>query len=119
MERIAQRRATSREIWKVDAGEIKSISCRCATPSALHRETHRLPPYDSLPLVSRITVDEFVANIAVLVPKIKLHIPDEVKTYTRLVQLASELVSEMVYVSKPVGTPPETLREYTQEQFTA
>jgi hypothetical protein len=116
VERIARAAARSKETWKVDHGRIVSISCHCSSPRG--EDSHfTLAKYDSLPLVPKTTVDEFVANMAVLMPKVRLHIPGEIDTFVRLIALANELVQEMVYVCNPIGSPPETLSEYTQQQF--
>jgi hypothetical protein len=117
VERLAGKRPRSAEVWRVEDGKIKSIVCRCSRPTELDDEAIRVREYESLPIVPRTTVDEFVASMAVLVPKVQLHIPSEVNTFVRLVALVNELVTEMVYVSEPVGVPPKTLGEYTQQQF--
>jgi hypothetical protein len=118
VERIARTTARSKEAWQVNHGRIASISCHLSHPDQLDKEPLTLKRYDTLPLVAKTTVDEFVANMAVLMPKVHLHIPGETDTFTRLIALANELVEEMVYVCNPVGNPPETLSEYTQQQFT-
>jgi len=117
VENIAGVRVTAKEIWHVDRCRIKSVSCECSTPDALSREAPRLLPHNSLPLVARTTVDEFVANMAILLPKVEVHIPSEMCTYAHLTGQVNELISEMVYATSPNGAPPDTLSEYTEEQF--
>jgi hypothetical protein len=72
-----------------------------------------------LPLVARTTVDEFVANMAILLPKVEVHVPSEMSTYVRLIGQVNELIKEMLYASSPNGAPPETLSEYTEADFSA
>jgi hypothetical protein len=76
----------------------------------LDDEAIRVREYESLPLVPKSTVDEFVASMAVLVPKIQLHIPSEVNTFVRLVALVNELVTEMGYVFGPGRGTSEDFR---------
>ena len=57
--------------------------------------------------------------MAVLLPKVEVHIPGEMSTYVRLTEQVNELVREMLYAACPIGSPPETLSEYTEEQFRA
>ncbi|HEX2827402.1 MAG TPA: hypothetical protein VHP37_13720 [Burkholderiales bacterium] len=64
-----------------------------------------------------MTVDEFVSSIGLLLPKIAIHMPSEVKIYDQIVSLANELIAEMNYVCNPVGAPPLTLGEYVQADF--
>jgi hypothetical protein len=117
LEELAKGQARSKEIWTVSAGTIQEISCRCAAAEKFDSKQFELRRYDALPLVPKTTVDEFVANLAALVPKIALHVPSELDTYIRLVRLVNELVTEMAYVSSPRGKPPSTLEEYTEAGF--
>jgi hypothetical protein len=117
IERIAGGPARTKEIWHVDRGRIKSIECKCSLPATANSKAIKLRPYGSLPLDARSTVDEFVANMAIFMPKVQVHIPSEMPTYTRLIGLVDELVSEMLYACNPIGGPPKTLCEYTEKQF--
>ncbi len=117
VEEIAGVSAKAKEIWHVDRGRIKSISCESSSPVPLDSKALDLRPYAPLPLDARTTVDEFVANMAILIPKVQVHIPDEIRTYTRLIALVNELIDEMLYACNPVGLPPNTLSEYAEMQF--
>ena len=117
VEVIAGVKARCKELWRIERGRIASITCENSGHTSLRLNSTKIVPYETLPLVARTTVDEFVANIAVLVPKVQVHLPSEVSTFVQLVNLANELVSEMVYVCTPQGPPPETLSEYTERQF--
>ena len=119
IEQIAGVSARAKEVWHVDRGRIKSILCECPALRTSNSTVITLLAYGALPLVAKTTVDEFVANMALLIPKVQLHLPGEMRTYTRLVGLVNELVNEMLYVSNPIDAPPETLSEYTEKQFAA
>ena len=116
VEEIAGVKARCKELWRIEGGRITSITCESSDRASV-RNSVKIVSYETLPLVARTTVDEFVTSIAVLVPKIQLHLPSEVPTFVQLVNLANELVSEMVYVCTPQGAPPETLSEYTEREF--
>jgi hypothetical protein len=119
VEQIAETSARSKETWHIDRGRIKSISCKCSTPANADVDMPTLSPYGSLPLDARTTVDEFVATMAILLPKVQMTIPNEMSTYIRLVALVNELLSEMLYACNPNGSPPVTLAEYGESQFGA
>lgn len=116
VEDLVEKKARSKEMWRIENGRIVSFSCECL-PSAPLADVPEVIPYESLPLVPRTTVDEFVANIGVLLPKIQLHIPSEVSIFVQLIELVNELVAEMVYVWNPKRQVPGTLAEYSREQF--
>lgn len=116
VEDVVESKARSKEMWRVENGRIVSFTCGCL-PSPPLTNVPEVFPYESLPLVPRTTVDEFVANIGLLLPKIQLHIPSEVSTFVQLIELVNELVAEMVYVLNPKGRIPGTLAEYSSEQF--
>ena len=110
--------ARAREIWRLQAGRIEKFDCECSSPIEVDPAKLEVLPYDTLPLVPRSTVDEFVASMAVIVSKIRVHAPDEIGTFVRLIEAVNELVSEMTYVCNPVGDPPTTLTKYPRAEFT-
>jgi hypothetical protein len=110
--------ARAKEIWKLNGGRIENFDCECSSPVEVDSAKLEVLPYDTLPLVPRSTVDEFIASMAVIVSKIRVHVPDELGTFVRLIEAVNELVSEMTYVCNPVGNPPTTLARYPREEFT-
>jgi hypothetical protein len=119
MEQLAGTPPKAREIWTVDRSELKSVSCTCSPLIEMEADAIKVLPYDRLPLVSKTTVDEYIANMATLIPKIQVHIPDEIGTFVHLTTLVNELVAEMLYSFDPVGPVPDTLSEYSRQQFTS
>jgi hypothetical protein len=57
-----------------------------------------------LPLAIQVTLDEFVANIAVTLPKIQLHNPGETDMLLSLISLVDELVSDMLSADSSLAT---------------
>ena len=111
----ASPRAT--EVWTLVDSIITKSDCACSDPFPIGEKLLAIEPYDSLPTAAKAIVDEFVANIAVLVPKVAIHLPHEVETFLELVRLVNELLAEIVYVCNPVGDPPKTLSEYSRARI--
>ncbi len=115
---IAGEAPAAREVWQVKDSRIVSVTCDV-------KETNVAAPqigvraYHSLPLSARAAVDEFVANMAVILPKAAAHMPTELTTFTRLMKAVDELVGELVYVSDPQGDPPDSLSEYSSGGLSA
>jgi hypothetical protein len=107
---------TATEVWEVVAGELVSVNCKCAPQSPVIT-VRKLPDYRALPLPARTVVDEFVASISLLIPKVAAQMPGEVTTFLELNRLVDELITEMVYAAKPNGAPPETISEYAEADF--
>lgn len=119
LEQIANEAPRSKEVWEVHDGNIHSVRCHIAEADAstLQIRTPSIRPYEVLPLAIRSTLDEFVASIAVTLPKVQIHIPDELHTFISLTSLVDNLAGEMLYAFDPSGTLPETLSEYSEQQF--
>jgi hypothetical protein len=117
VEAIANAPLKSKEIWEIEDGKIRSIRPEVAKPAPREFGAPDIRPYAALPLAVRTTVDEFVACMAVILPKVQIHVPDEINTFLALIGLVNNLVSEMLYAYNPSGPPPETLSEYTEQQF--
>jgi hypothetical protein len=118
IEAMAGAKPRAAEVWTIENSRIVTIGSNSEPARIFNRDLLRLPAYDDLPLVPRATVDEFVCSIGLLVPKVAVHLPSELETCFSLVGQVAELVSEMVYVVNPVGVLPDTLAEYTREDFT-
>ncbi len=105
------------EAWKIEDGRVVDI--RCYIKGDGHYETSVMSVHDyrRLPLTAKAIVDEFVANIAVIAPKIALHVPAELEVFVRLVKQVNELVDELVYLNCLEGAAPETLGEYSEEML--
>jgi hypothetical protein len=119
LEHLANATPRSKELWELQDGNIRSVKCQIseveATLPMLSRPDIR--PYDILPLAVRTTLDEFVASIATTLPKVQIHIPDEMHTFLALTGLVDNLVAEMLYACNPSGAPPDTLSEYSERNF--
>ena len=105
------------EVWTIESSRIAAIRSTAEPARSFDKESIRLPAYDALPLVPRTVVDEFVCSIGLLMPKVAIHSPSELGTFTSLAGQVRELVNEMVYVVNPTGALPGTLAEYTAEDF--
>lgn len=104
------------EIWKVEAGIIVSTICDGPVPSGIAPDVN-LPDYDLLPTAPRTAIDEFLAGMHLIVPKISAHLPGHLPTFMQVTESVSELVSEMLFVSRPSGAPIPTLSEYDPDEF--
>jgi hypothetical protein len=117
LEGMAAARPRATEVWEIDQSRIVAIRSHCDAPQAFERASLLLPVHDDLPLVPRTIVDEFVCSIGLLLPKIAVHLPSELETFIGLVKRVAELVNEIAYAVKPLGNPPGSLAEYTQQNF--
>lgn len=117
VEQIANASLKSKEIWEVENGKIRSIRPEVTERAPREFAAPDIKPYAALPLAVRTTVDEFVASMAVILPKVQIHVPYEINTFLSLIGLVNDLVSEMLYAYNPSGPPPDTLSEYTERQF--
>jgi hypothetical protein len=117
LEAIANAPLKSKEIWEVENSKIRSIKPSVAERVPREFGAPNIRPYAALPLAVRTTVDEFVACMAVILPKVQIHVPDEINTFLTLIGLVNDLVSEMLYAYNPSGPPPDTLSEYTEQEF--
>ena len=119
LEQIANEAPRSKEVWELQDGNILSIQCYIAEAEAatLQARTPNIRSYEALPLAVRTTLDEFIASIAVTLPKVQIHIPDELHTFLALTSLVNNLASEMLYAFDPSGPLPDTLSEYSEQQF--
>ena len=117
IEQTAGESPRSTEVWTLVDSVITKSECTCSDPIPINSEALVIGPYGSLPTAAKAIADEFVANIAVLVPKVAVHLPHEVGTFLELIRLVNELLAEVVYVCNPVGEPPKTLAEYSRERI--
>jgi len=119
LEQIANEAPRSKEVWELQDGNIISVQCYIAERKAatLQPSTPSIRSYEALPLAVRTTLDEFIASIAVTLPKVQIHIPDELHTFLALTSLVDNLAGEMLYAFDPRGNLPETLSEYSEQQF--
>ena len=107
----------SRETWEIVADHVTKINY-CLSPSgAYDPDSFRVPPYSSLPPAERSVIDEFVANIAFIVPKVAAHLPSELDKFPRLVGQISKLISELTWVRKPEGPKPVTLAAHSEDSL--
>lgn len=105
------------EVWTVQDSVIRLVECRCAPPVPFDPQALRIQPYGHLGVPGKALVDEFVAHMGVIVPAMSIHVPEELPTLIEIIALVNELVSELSYATNPVGLPPPTLSEFTQEHF--
>lgn len=110
--------APATEVWEVKDSRIERVRCE-AEKTNVAAPLIPVQAYGNLPLSAKAAVDEFVANMAVILPKVAAHMPTELTTFTRLMVAVDELIGELVYVSEPKGDPPSSLSEYTQAELTA
>jgi hypothetical protein len=118
IETMAGAKPRAAEVWKIENSRIATIQSTSEPARSFDRDLLRVPAYDVLPLVPRTAVDEFVCSIGLLLPRIAVHLPSELETFSSLVERVTELVSEMVYAVNPVDIVPPTLAEYTRQDFT-
>ncbi len=105
------------ETWEIKRQRIFRVTPTIAAGKTYDPQTLAVPAYGNLPTAQRAVIDEFLASLAIVAPKIALHVPDEFETFPKLAGQMSELITELVYVSNPKGSPPPTLNEYTEEMI--
>jgi hypothetical protein len=100
------------EVWKINNSYLEQIDITPKVDQVIKFEA-KLVVYKSLPVPVKVVVDEFLSNIAIIVPKVIRHIPNEKETFVKLVNQVNELILELIYLSNPKETElPETLSEY-------
>lgn len=112
---LARSDLRAREMWTVKNGSINDIKCYLARKKYYDPESLKVVGYGSLPVATRAIVDEFVAHISMIVPKVAIHMPSEIDTFIKLVSQVNELVAELVYLVSPEGPPIFSLRSYDEE----
>jgi hypothetical protein len=117
VESVTRSRPRATEIWTVHGSAITNVMWHCREATDVPPSALRIHSYEQLGLAARTVVDEFLASISLLVPKVAVHMPEELPTFLQLVRLVNELVVEMVYATAPAGGPPETLSEYCEADF--
>lgn len=74
--------------------------------------------YGELNLQDRVAIDEFTANINLIIPKIAIHNPKQLDVYYQLVKDINELIDELVFVKTitPYKEIPSSLKsEYSTD----
>lgn len=115
--RKAPHSPTAVETWEVKRQRIVQVIPSITAAMTYDPQSLAVPAYGNLPPDQRAVVDEFIATLAVVAPKVALHIPSEFETFPRLASQMSEFITELVYISNPKGTPPPTLGEYTEDMI--
>ncbi len=103
---------TASEIWLVRKATVTSVDCRPPTPKSC--ALTQLAQYSALPVDIRASVDEFHASLALVLPKVAMHMPSEQPLFEALAILVNQLLEEMLYVMKPRGPAPVTLPAYSE-----
>lgn len=103
------------EIWRVKKQKIIDISPHVNENQNCDLQPQKIHNYKELPLTAKAVVDEFVCSIALIVPKVALHVPYELEVFVRLVNQVNELIDELVYLHSFEGQLPETLSEYSEQ----
>jgi len=109
---VVQCTPISMETWRINHEIITDDIPSLGGFSSLGLLYMTLPKYSTLPVEQRAVVDEFLATLAVVVPKIAAHLPAELEAFVRLTDEIGQLVTELCYISNPEGPPPKTLDEY-------
>ncbi len=108
----------SSEVWRLEDGRITDLQHTVQEAQACAIEQVRLPDYRNLPLVPRITVDEFVASMGLLLPKVAIHMPSELDAFSQLNSEVQDLVREMTHAVAPgASEPPETLSQFSGQRL--
>lgn len=105
------------EHWTIKENGIVDHKIQTNTKPEFDRSKCEFLNYDILSLVERATIDEFVSNIDIIIPKIAVHNPSELDTFYSLIEDINELISELVYLKVLDSNVPATLKEYTQDQL--
>lgn len=116
---ITSSKLKSKEIWTIKDGAIDKIEPDIELESSLlnSQSLNRIVPYGNLPCVIKATVDEFVANMSLILPKISLHMAYELEVFIGLYDQINELVVELVFLYELSEKVPASLDEYVLDDF--
>ena len=97
------------ESWSVEENRIKDIVYKINAKDTYDYKQLSVHGYKHLPVTDKAVVDEFIASISLIAPKIALHIPCELEVFVRLVEQVNELVDELEYLHSLEGQIRDTL----------
>jgi len=118
IEKIVGGKPVAYEIWEIgEDGVIKDIEAHVEDSQFCERCSLNIVDYQGLPEVIKATVDEFAINMLLVLPKVALHMKGELKTFLCLVDLINELIVELVYLHELNDEVPESLAEYSFNDF--
>jgi hypothetical protein len=113
--KIVEVEPSGSEHWVIANSRVETFSYEIDKSSAII--PINMVDYDSLPLNERALIDEFKVTIKLLLLKLTTHMPFELEKIQRLIEEVNNLLIELIYLNNPIGTPPATLSEYTEEDL--
>lgn len=113
---ISKVKETAYEKWEISDSVINNISHSITTPEYAE-PLFNILNYESLPLTDRSLIDEFNITISLLVPKLQVHMPNELDKILKLIEEVNKLIEEIVFLYEPKGAVPSSLKEYTIDQL--
>jgi hypothetical protein len=115
---IANQKEIASEIWKIKDSNIYDISPNVNKErSCPNPEIVRLTDYSCLPSVERALIDEFIVSTQLLLLKMPFYMPAEEIKIRSLINEVETFVKELVYLQTLEGPIPDTLPEFTVEDF--
>ena len=105
------------EHWTIETSHIKEIKCNSFTTKKYYPAQLNFPNYELLPAIYRTIIDEFVASVCIIAPKLARHTPAEFDSIPRIVEEINKLIEELVYVHQLTGPIPPTLLEFTEDKI--
>lgn len=112
LEEAADATPRGKERWQIRSGALSKLDFQLQEGRRFETDRIALPDYAGLSTPVRAALDEFSANLAIVLPKILVHAPSEADSFLQLADRIRTLVEELVYLQEPTGRPPRTLREY-------
>lgn len=103
---------TAEESWMVSGGVLVSAEPRRAAAATVDVVDYTLSDYAQLDISTRGVVDEFKATLDSIVRNVAQHLQDELPTFKKLVVVARELTSELVFLETGVPPVPDGLKAY-------
>ncbi len=105
------------ETWVINNSIFENPSYKFFYYQEIPDNNIAIAPYGNLPVVEKAMIDEFVANISLILPRVSIYMPQEVDNFIIFINLVNELIKEIVYLNQMDGQVPETLMIYSYDDL--
>ncbi|RNC86260.1 MAG: hypothetical protein ED556_08155 [Winogradskyella sp.] len=98
------------ENWEVENGLIKHVDFKLPEKQGL--SVPEISPYDNLTKVEKVTLDEFVISMKILITKIETHDNYNLSTLSAIINEVNTFIKELQFLTYFVGDQPISLIEH-------
>ena len=117
LESLSRVKPTSKEVWNIQNDQLIDYQFNIEDTAPLNYEHFSIDDYSYLNSTIRTILDEFCANIRLVIPKIAIYFPSELDTFYKLNIQVNILIKELVYLTTFKGDIPNTLDDCTPEEL--